>query len=87
MALALRRIAAEPPPSPQAVGRRLVRDLQANLAVSQRLTIDHTITSGVLKDLREQNAYKVGVWLRGAFLRLSAPVRRVRWWLRSRREG
>ncbi|UGS38618.1 hypothetical protein DSM104329_05048 [Capillimicrobium parvum] len=87
MALALRRIAAEPPPSPQAVGRRLVRDLQANLAVSQRLTIDHTITSGVLKDLREQNAYKVGVWLRGAFLRLSAPVRRVRWWLRSRSES
>jgi glycosyltransferase involved in cell wall biosynthesis len=87
MALALRRIAAEPPPGAQAVGRRLVRDLQANLAVSQRLTIDHTITSGVLKDLREQNAYKVGVWLRGAFLRLTAPVRRVRWWLRSRREG
>jgi len=87
MALALRRIAAEPPPSSQVLGRRLVRDLQANLAVSQRLTIDHTITSGVLKDLREQNAYKVGVWLRGVFLKLSAPVRRVRWWLASRRDG
>lgn len=86
MALALRRIAAEAPPPARAVGRRMVRDLQANLAVSQRLTIDHTITSGVLKDLREQNAYKVGVWLRGVFLRASAPVRRVRWWLRSRRE-
>jgi glycosyltransferase involved in cell wall biosynthesis len=82
MALALRRIAAEPPPSPRIAGRRLVRDFQANLAAGQRLTIDHTITSGVLKDLREQNAYKVGVWLRGMFLRLIAPARRVRAHLR-----
>ncbi len=85
MALALRRIAAEPPPSPRTTGRRLVRDFQTNLALGQRLTIDHTITSGVLKDLREQNAYKTGVWLRGVFLKVTAPVRRVRWWLRSRR--
>ncbi|HWV84029.1 MAG TPA: glycosyltransferase family 4 protein [Capillimicrobium sp.] len=85
MALALRRIAAEPPPSPQVTGRRLVRDFQANLARGQRLTIDHTITSGVLKDLREQNAYKVGVKLRGVFLRLTAPARRVKRWLASRR--
>jgi hypothetical protein len=87
MALALRRIAAEPPPAPRLAGRRLVRDFQANLAVGQRLTIDHTITSTVLKDVREQNAYKLGLWLRGVFLKLTAPARRLRWWLRSRREG
>jgi glycosyltransferase involved in cell wall biosynthesis len=87
MALALRRIAAEPPPAPRIAGRRLVRDFQANLAVGQRLTIDHTITSTVLLEVREQNAYKVGLWLRGVFLKLTAPVRRVRWWLRTRREG
>jgi glycosyltransferase involved in cell wall biosynthesis len=82
MALALRRIAAEPPPSPRVTGRRLVRDFQANLAAGQRLTIDHTITSGVLKDVREQNAYKLGLWLRGWFLRLTAPARRVKALLR-----
>ena len=38
--------------------------------------------SGVLKDLREQNAYKTGVWLRGVFLRLTAPARRIRALLR-----
>ncbi len=85
MALALRRIAAEPPPAPRVAGGRLVRDLQMNLAVGQRMTLDHTITSTVLKEVREQNAYKVGLWLRGVFLKLTAPVRRVRWWLRSRR--
>jgi hypothetical protein len=87
MALALRRIAAEPAPSPRLAGRRLVRDFQANLAAGQRLTIDHTITSTVLLEVREQNAYKVGLWLRGVFLKLTAPVRRVRWWLHTRREG
>jgi glycosyltransferase involved in cell wall biosynthesis len=85
MALALRRIAAEPPPPPRIAGRRLVRDFQANLAAGQRLTIDHTITSGVLKDLREQNAYKTGVWLRGVFLRLTAPARRLKALLRRGR--
>jgi glycosyltransferase involved in cell wall biosynthesis len=84
MALALRRIAAEDPPSPRMTGRRLVRDFQANLANGQRLTIDHTITSTVLKELREQNAYKTGLFLRGIFLKLTAPARRMRWWLRSR---
>jgi glycosyltransferase involved in cell wall biosynthesis len=84
MALALRRIAAEEPPSPRMTGRRLVRDFQANLANGQRLTIDHTITSTVLKELREQNAYKTGLFLRGIFLKLTAPARRMRWWLRSR---
>ena len=82
MAVALRRIAAEPPPSPRVAGRRLVRDFQANLAVSQRQTLDLSITSGVLKDLREQNAYKIGVWLRTWFLRLSSPLRRVKGRLR-----
>jgi O-antigen biosynthesis protein len=85
MALALRRIAAEDPPSPRATGRRLVRDFQANLAAGQRLTIDHTITSTVLKEVREQNAYKVGLALRAVFLALTAPARRVRRWLRARR--
>jgi glycosyltransferase involved in cell wall biosynthesis len=85
MALALRRIADEPPPSPRVTGRRLVRDFQANLAAGQRLTIDHTITSGVLKDLREQNAYRIGVWLRGWFLRLTWPARRARALLRRGR--
>jgi glycosyltransferase involved in cell wall biosynthesis len=84
MALALRRIAAEPPPAPRIAGGRLVRDFQMNLAVGQRMTLDHTITSTVLKEVREQNAYKVGLWLRGVFLKATGPVRRVRWWLRSR---
>jgi hypothetical protein len=65
-------------------GGRLVRDFQMNLAIGQRMTLDHTITSTVLKEVREQNAYKVGLWLRGVFLKATAPVRRVRWWLRSR---
>lgn len=82
MALALRRIAAEPPPPPRVAGRRLVRDFQSNLAVGQRLTLDLSITSGVLKDVREQNAYKIGVWLRTWFLRLTAPARRVKALLR-----
>ncbi len=77
-------LAAEPPPAP-AGGGRLSRDLQMNLAIGQRMTLDHTITSTVLKEVREQNAYKVGLWLRGAFLKLTAPVRRVRWWLAGRR--
>jgi hypothetical protein len=84
MALALRRIAAEPPPAPRMAGGRLVRDFQMNLAIGQRMTLDHTITATVLKEVREQNAYKVGLWLRGVFLKATAPVRRVRWWLRSR---
>jgi hypothetical protein len=84
MALALKRIAAEEPPSPRMTGRRLVRDFQANLAAGQRLTIDHTITSTVLKELREQNAYKTGLFLRGIFLKATGPARRVRWWLKSR---
>ena len=66
-------------------GARLVRDFQRNLALGQRLTIDHTITSGVLKDLREQNAYKVGVWLRGVFLKVTGPARRLKAWLAARR--
>jgi glycosyltransferase involved in cell wall biosynthesis len=82
MALALRRIAAEPPPQPRVAGRRLVRDFQANLAVGQRLTLDLSITSNVLKDVREQNAYKVGVKLRTWFLRLTAPARRLKALLR-----
>jgi hypothetical protein len=49
------------------------------------MTLDHTITSTVLKEVREQNAYKVGLRLRGIFLKVTAPVRRLRWWLRSRR--
>jgi len=84
MALALRRIAAEPPPAPRVAGGRLVRDFQMNLAIGQRMTLDHTITATVLKDIKAQNAYKVGVWLRSVFLKATAPVRRVRWWLRSR---
>jgi hypothetical protein len=66
-------------------GGRLVRDFQMNLAIGQRMTLDHTITSTVLKEVREQNAYKVGLRLRGIFLKVTAPVRRLRWWLRSRR--
>lgn len=85
MALALRRIAAEPAPSQRTIGRRMVRDLQANLALGQRATIDLAIHSTLLREIREQNAYKVGVWLRGVFLRLTAPVRRVRWWIARRR--
>jgi hypothetical protein len=85
MALALRRIAAEPPQTPRVAGGRLVRDFQMNLAIGQRMTLDHTITSTVLKEVREQNAYKVGLRLRGIFLKVTAPVRRLRWWLRSRR--
>jgi glycosyltransferase involved in cell wall biosynthesis len=84
MALALRRIAAEPPPVPRVAGGRLVRDFQMNLAIGQRMTLDHTITSTVLKEVKDQNAYKVGLWLRGVFLKATAPVRRMRWWLRSR---
>ena len=84
MALALQRIAAEPPPAPRVAGGRLVRDFQMNLAIGQRMTLDHTITSTVLKEVKDQNAYKVGLWLRGVFLKVTAPARRVRWWLRSR---
>lgn len=77
MALALRRIAAEPPPDARVVGRRLARDLQLNLARGQRMTLDLSITSSVLKDVREQNAYKVGLWLRARYLRVLSPFRRV----------
>lgn len=85
MALALRRIAAEPAPSPRVAGGRLVRDFQMNLAIGQRMTLDHTITAAVLKDIRSQNAYKLGVKLRGVFLKATAPMRRLRAWLRARR--
>jgi hypothetical protein len=87
MALALRRIAAEPPPSPRATGRRLTRDFQANLAFAQRNLIDHRITTELLLDIQGQRAWRWGVAIRTFVLRLAWPVRRVLQVVRGRRGG
>jgi glycosyltransferase involved in cell wall biosynthesis len=87
MALALRRIAAEPPPDPRATGRRLTRDFQANLAFAQRNLIDHRITTELLLDIQSQRAWRWGVAIRTFVLRLAWPVRRVLQVVRGRRGG
>lgn len=87
MALALRRIAAEPPPAPRVLGRRLVRDLQANLAIAQREYVDHQITTDVLLDVQSQRAWRWGVAVRTFALRLAWPLRRVRQIVAGRRGG
>ncbi len=80
MALALRRIAAEPPPSARIAGRRLARDLQAGLAESQRAAIELRVARYELRSVRALNAYKVGLALRSVFRALTAPLR----WARGR---
>jgi glycosyltransferase involved in cell wall biosynthesis len=83
MALALRRIAAEPPPPARATGLRLARDLQTNLAVAQRATLDHEVTATLLAEIRSQRVYRWGIVARRVFRGALAPLR----WLRSRRGG
>jgi hypothetical protein len=73
MALALRRIAEQPPPTPRTTALRLVRDLQTNLALSQRARLDHEVTATVLKEIRETRAFRWSLALRAVF---RAVVRR-----------
>ncbi len=87
MALALRRIAAEPPPSPSLSGRRLMRDLQTDLALAQRRALDHEVTATLLGEIRSQRAYRWSIALRRVFRGLLSPVARVRSRLSSRRDG
>ena len=87
MALALRRIAAEPPPSPRVAGRRLVRDLQTVRAADQRQRLDHQVTAQLLDEVRRQRAYRWSVRVRGWLRRAISPASRLRGWLRSRRAG
>src|SRR5205823_5302185 len=77
MALALRRIASDPPPSPRLAGRRLVLDNQTALAVGQRATLELAMTATLLCETRDQRAYQWGVAVRGAVLRVLGPVRGV----------
>lgn len=82
MALALRRIAAEPPPSPRFAGRRLVLDNQTALAAGQRATLELSMTSTLLREVRETNTYLWGVAIRGFVLKALSPLRRLRGLLR-----
>ncbi len=84
MAVALRRIAAEPPPSARALGRRLVLDNQTALARGQRSALDLEMTSAMLREVSETNAYVWGVRLRTWALAVLSPVRRLRARLRRR---
>ena len=87
MALALRRIAAEPPPTPRATGLRLARDLQTNLAVAQRARLDHVVTSTLLGEIRAQRVYRWGIVVRRIFRGALSPLDRTRSRFRERRGG
>jgi O-antigen biosynthesis protein len=84
MALALRRIADEPPPAPRTTALRLVRDLQTNLALSQRARLDHEVTATVLKEIRETRAFRWSLTARWIFRGLLSPVARLRLWFAAR---
>jgi glycosyltransferase involved in cell wall biosynthesis len=78
MALALRRIAAEPSPAPRVTGRRLARDLQASLALGQRVALDRQVALDTVADIRSQRAWRWGVRIRTVALKALWPVRKAR---------
>lgn len=78
MALALRRIAADPPPDPRGAGMRLTSDFATALAEQQRADRELAIRQAILDEMRAQKAWQLAVEVRRRYDRVRAPLRRIR---------
>jgi glycosyltransferase involved in cell wall biosynthesis len=78
MALALARVAAEPPPSIAAAGNRLVADFSSVVAEAQERAWRLEIEESLKEQLADQKAFKMALALRARLTRVRAQRDRVK---------
>jgi hypothetical protein len=84
MALALRTLRREPPPSPRSAGARLASDFASERAEHQRYHHHLELYEARLDELYSQKAWQWSVKARGYYYRARRPLGRLRRKLQER---